>query len=45
MLPFRIATTPAGMMYHKSSGIMYAATKSISAKVAHRFSAAIKTMD
>jgi hypothetical protein len=30
MLPFRIATTPAGMMYHKSSGIIYAATKSIS---------------
>ncbi len=30
MLPFLSATTPAGMMYHKSSGMIYAATKSIS---------------
>jgi hypothetical protein len=36
MLPFRIATTPAGMMYHKSSGIMYAATKSISSRICSR---------
>jgi len=33
MLPFLFATTPAGMMYHKSSGIMYAATKSISSSM------------
>jgi hypothetical protein len=36
MLPFRIATTPAGMMYHKSSGIIYAATKSISSRICSR---------
>ncbi len=31
--PFRFATTPAGVTYQRSSGITYAATKSISFKI------------